>query len=55
MVNKMRRKILVVEDDARTSDLIRIYLEHDGYVVVTAADGQQGVTMARQTDNGEGQ
>ena len=33
------RPILVVDDDAKIVRLVRTYLEREGYVVVTAADG----------------
>jgi DNA-binding response OmpR family regulator len=33
------RPILVVDDDAKIVRLVRTYLERDGFVVVTAADG----------------
>jgi DNA-binding response OmpR family regulator len=48
MVEKMQRKILVVEDDPKTADLMRLYLERDGYRVFVASDGQMGLEMARQ-------
>ena len=44
----MQRKILVVEDDPKTADLIRLYLERDGYRVFVASDGQIGLAMARE-------
>jgi DNA-binding response OmpR family regulator len=42
-----RRKILVVEDDHKTSDIVRLYLERDGYQVLAAYDGVEGLQMAR--------
>ena len=42
-----RRKILVVDDEPKVSDLIRAYLEKDGYDVVVAADGKSAVDVAR--------
>ncbi|GIK37104.1 MAG: DNA-binding response regulator [Chloroflexota bacterium] len=41
-------KILVVDDDKKTVDLIRLYLEKDGYRVLVAYDGQQALELARQ-------
>jgi DNA-binding response OmpR family regulator len=41
------RRILVVEDDAKVSGLIRLYLEHEGFSVVTAADGRSALDLAR--------
>ena len=40
--------ILVVEDDRKTAELIRLYLEHEGYRVLWAADGRAALDMARQ-------
>lgn len=41
-------KILVVDDDKKTVDLIRLYLEKDGYRVLVAYDGQRALELARQ-------
>jgi DNA-binding response OmpR family regulator len=43
----MDRKILVVEDDAKTGELIKLYLERDGYRVLAAQDGQRALELAR--------
>jgi two-component system alkaline phosphatase synthesis response regulator PhoP len=43
-----RRVILVVEDETDIADLIRFNLEQDGFTVVTAADGEQGLEAVRQ-------
>ena len=39
----MARNILVVEDDNNISDLIRMYLEKEGFEVRIAADGGKAV------------
>jgi len=39
LVPTTRRPILVVDDDAKIVRLVRTYLERDGFMVVTAADG----------------
>jgi two-component system phosphate regulon response regulator OmpR len=42
-------KILVVDDDRRTRSLLQTYLQEVGFVVATAADGEQmEVILARQ-------
>jgi two-component system alkaline phosphatase synthesis response regulator PhoP len=41
-------KVLVVDDDRKTVDLARLYLEKDGYRILTAYDGKQALDMARQ-------
>lgn len=43
----MNRRILIVDDDKKTVDLIRMYLEKDGYRVLAAQDGQQALLTAR--------
>jgi DNA-binding response OmpR family regulator len=42
------RQILVVEDDHKTVELIRLYLERDGYQVTIAHNGREGLDLARQ-------
>jgi two-component system alkaline phosphatase synthesis response regulator PhoP len=42
------RRILVVDDDPKIVDLIRLYLEKDGYRVFVAYDGLQALELARQ-------
>ena len=43
-----KRKILVVDDDRKIVELVRLYLEKDGYRVLVAYDGQQALQIARQ-------
>ena len=40
--------VLVVDDEQRLRDLVRGYLEHAGFSVLTAADGQAALQLARQ-------
>jgi DNA-binding response OmpR family regulator len=42
--------VLIVEDDRNTAALVATYLEKEGFVTVTAYDGQQALDMARQHD-----
>ncbi|MDR0813783.1 MAG: response regulator transcription factor [Oscillospiraceae bacterium] len=46
----MSKTALVIEDDRNISELLRIYLEHDGYTVETAANGALGVTSFEQNE-----
>lgn len=41
----MANKILVVDDDLNICELLKLYLENDGYVVYTVNDGKQAVDM----------
>jgi DNA-binding response OmpR family regulator len=43
---QVKRKILVVDDDATTREFLRAVLEHGGYEVVLAEDGVSGVAKA---------
>ncbi len=43
----MQKTILIVEDDANIADLVRIYLEKDGFAVQIAGDGGAGLRMFR--------
>jgi len=42
----MRFKILVVEDNADTRELLHFYFTSAGFTVVTAVDGSEGIYMA---------
>ena len=44
----MGRKILVVDDDRKIVELVRLYLEKDGYRVLVAYDGLKALELARQ-------
>jgi DNA-binding response OmpR family regulator len=44
----MSRTILVVDDDHKMVDLIRLYLEKDEYRVLVAYDGRQALETARR-------
>jgi DNA-binding response OmpR family regulator len=44
----MSRTILVVDDDHKTVNLIRLYLEKDEYQVLVAYDGRQALETARR-------
>ena len=43
-----KSKILVVDDDRKIVDLVRLYLERDGYRVLVAYDGLKALELARQ-------
>ncbi len=43
----MMTKILVVDDDANICELLRMYLEKEGYEVKTASDGVEGLASFR--------
>lgn len=42
----MQYKILIVDDDANICELLRLYLEKDGFDTVVANDGEQAVEYA---------
>jgi len=43
------KKVLVVDDDAKTVELVRLYLDRDGYQVLTAYDGVEALRLARES------
>jgi len=43
----MSQKILVVDDEREIVKLVRAYLEQTGFHVITASDGQEGLTVFR--------
>jgi DNA-binding response OmpR family regulator len=43
-----QKKILIIEDDPRTANLIAIYLEREGFRPLTAQDGEKGLSMAKR-------
>jgi DNA-binding response OmpR family regulator len=46
----VRRRILLVDDDAEIIDVMRYALEGKGYEVLVARDGNQGLTLAESED-----
>jgi two-component system alkaline phosphatase synthesis response regulator PhoP len=42
------KKVLVIDDDVKTTELVKLYLRRDGYRVVTAYDGLQALDVARE-------
>ncbi len=42
-----RRRVLVIEDDPKAADIVRLYLERDGHDVMISHDGAQGLELAR--------
>jgi two-component system, cell cycle response regulator DivK len=47
--NATRRRVLLVEDNEDNRIIYRMILEHHGYDVIEAHDGQAGIEMARTT------
>jgi two-component system alkaline phosphatase synthesis response regulator PhoP len=42
------KRILVVDDDAKTVELVKLYLNRDGYRVITSYDGTEALKLARE-------
>jgi two-component system alkaline phosphatase synthesis response regulator PhoP len=43
------KKVLVVDDDVKTVELVRLYLKRDGYQVLVAYDGVEALRLARES------
>ena len=46
----MAKRVLVVDDEQNIVDILRFNLEREGYEVITAEDGVQGLNLARSSD-----
>ena len=42
------KRVLVVDDDTKTVELVKLYLKRDGYRVITAYDGIEALRLARE-------
>jgi two-component system alkaline phosphatase synthesis response regulator PhoP len=42
------KRVLVVDDDAKTVELVKLYLRRDGYRVITAYEGIEALRLARE-------
>ncbi|MEW6034616.1 MAG: response regulator transcription factor [Chloroflexota bacterium] len=42
------KRVLVVDDDVKTVELVELYLNRDGYRVLTAYDGAEALRLARE-------
>ncbi len=45
---RVDKRILVVDDDAKTVSLVKLYLENDGHKVLCAYDGAEALRLARE-------
>ena len=43
------KRVLVVDDDVKTVELVKLYLNRDGYRVFTAYDGVEALRLARES------
>ena len=43
------KTVLVVDDDAKTVELVKLYLSRDGYRVLSAYDGAEALRLARES------
>ena len=47
-VEKMGYKILIADDEAEIRELLRLYLEKDGYEVLEASDGIEAMAKVKK-------
>lgn len=43
------KRVLVVDDDIKTVELVKLYLERDGYRIFNAYDGNEALRLARES------
>ncbi|AII59483.1 XRE family transcriptional regulator [Dehalococcoides mccartyi CG4] len=46
----MSKKVLVVDDDIKTVEVVSLYLKHDGYRVLAAHEGNEALRLARESN-----
>jgi CheY-like chemotaxis protein len=44
-----RTRVLVIDDDEDVRDVLQVLLESEGYAVLAAADGQEGLLLQRRS------
>lgn len=49
-IHPMAKKALIIEDDANIRELMRLYLEKDGFEVYGAADGGNGLREFKRVE-----
>jgi len=42
------KRVLIVDDDVKTVELVKLYLDRDGYRLLTAYDGVEALRLARE-------
>ena len=42
------KRVLIVDDDAKIVELVKLYLNRDGYHVLTAYEGHEALKLARE-------
>ena len=42
------KRVLIVDDDVKTVELVKLYLDRDGYRLLTAYDGAEALRLARE-------
>ena len=52
MPDEINKRVVVVDDDVSVQEVVRAYLERDGYLVYVAGTGQQGLAIAEQVKPG---
>lgn len=45
---KINKKVLVIDDDKNICEILKIYLSSEGYEVLFAYDGSQGINIAKE-------
>lgn len=45
---QQRERVLVIDDEERIVGIVRAYLEKEGFRVLTASDGREGLALARR-------
>ena len=49
MINMNSAKILIADDDRNIIELLRLYIEKEGYTTVTASNGKEAIDTFNKT------
>ena len=52
MLGNMNKKVVVIDDEPSVQDVVRGYLEKDGYLVYVAGNGREGLALAERMKPG---
>lgn len=52
MLAGVNKKVVVIDDEPSVQDVVRGYLEKDGYLVYVAGNGREGLALAERTKPG---
>lgn len=47
-MNQKKRKVLIIEDEKKISDIVALYLNREGFIPFTATSGEEGLRLLKE-------